>query len=76
MTTISPRSVLKTAESTVQKQKEIFQRAIFQHVLQQPFQNHSIDEKASHPLPIPSWAKDLRVAAHLNLGKINYGIFL
>ena len=28
MTTISPRSVLKTAESTVQKQKEIFQRAI------------------------------------------------
>lgn len=45
-------------------------------VFQQPFQNHSMDEKASHPLPIPSWAKDLRVAAHLNLGKINYGIFL
>lgn len=54
------------------KQEGMFQRSISSTLQKRPFQKHSVAGKAGYSCPVPSWAKDLRVAAPLNSGKRNW----
>ena len=62
---------IRLSQCAMQKAERNVIETHLRHVLQHPFQEHSVAEKSGYSSPVPSWAKDLRVAVHLNFGKIN-----